>query len=513
MRRYFFVRDRRIEVEEVEEVAAVKVSRDEQGRQNTQVSSFGDPNPADDAVRSAASSLPDDTLDGFKRAGWFFVRPNERTRAAVDRSDIPENAELVGTVVVRANESIGIATKLLNVQLDPKLSEAEAERVLSETSLHIVRRLKFAPNLYETQARGWKDAIDASVDLHEDSRFVFAEPALIEHIPGRQTPSDPNFVKQWQWSNNGSNGGTQGADVNAKDAWNYTFGAGVGVAVIDNGFDANHEDLTDGVSSMSGHFNYEGSFTPGVSGMPDSNHGTFCAGIVGARRENGRGGVGAAPNCQLILIACLGDQVGTQATLARAVGYAIDPSNEDPSANPENGPDILVCSLGPNGAVWNLTATLEAALNSAPKGRRGKGLPIFWAASNGHNVDVSLDEVVSHRNVIAVVRSDANDREHNAARGGQVELIAPGVDVYSTKSDHRYGTWTGTSFAAPCAAGCAALALSVNMGLTSSELRQIMRDSADKIGGVTVTYDATGHNDDYGFGRVNAYKAVSLAES
>ena len=154
MRRHFFVRDRRIEVEEVEGVAAVQVSKDEQGRQSTQVSIFGDPNPADDAVRTAASSLPDNTLDGFKQAGWVFVRPNDRTRAAMDRSDIPENAELVGTVIVRANESIGIATKLLNVQLDPNLSEAEVEEVLSERSLHIVRRLTFAPNLYETQARG-----------------------------------------------------------------------------------------------------------------------------------------------------------------------------------------------------------------------------------------------------------------------------------------------------------------------------------------------------------------------
>nr|WP_275983398.1 hypothetical protein [Chroococcidiopsis sp. CCMEE 29] len=51
--------------------------------------------------------------------------------------------------------------------------------------------------------------------------------------------------------------------------------------------------------------------------------------------------------------------------------------------------------------------------------------------------------------------------------------------------------------------------MSMNPNLTRNELRQIMRDTADKIGGVV--YDANGHNDDYGFGRVNAHQAVQRA--
>lgn len=154
-------------------------------------------------------------------------------------------------------------------------------------------------------------------------------------------------------------------------------------------------------------------------------------------------------------------------------------------------------------------ATLELAIEfAAANGRSGRGMAIFWAASNGNNVDVMRDEVVSHPDVIAVVRSNRRDREDNAARGPAVELIAPGVDVVSTTSS-GYGASTGTSFAAPCAAGCAALALSLNPALTRDKLRQIMRESADKIGGVV--YDANGHNDEYGFGRVNAYQAVLRA--
>jgi thermitase len=282
------------------------------------------------------------------------------------------------------------------------------------------------------------------------------------------------------------------------------------VAVIDNGFDADHEDLDAGVSAMSGYYTAAG-FTQGTAGMPDNNHGTFCAGIVGARHNNAVGGCGAAPECALMLIACLGDQVGTQTTLARAVAYAANPTNEN-VGTAADGADILVSSLGPNGAVWELAVTLELALEAAgTNGRSGSGLAIFWAASNGNNVDVTQDEVVSQQDVTAVVRSNRNDQEDNAARGETVDLIAPGVDVFSTESGNGYGTSTGTSFAAPCAAGCAALALSVNPDLTRDELLQVMFDSADKIGGVV--YDANGHNDDYGFGRVDANGAVLSAAS
>ena len=369
----------------------------------------------------------------------------------------------------------------------------------------MVNRLNFAPHLFEVRSAA--DALDTSVALHDNDRFVFAEPTFVEHIPPRLVPGDPRYTEQWQWSNNGASGGTLGADVDAEAAWDLTRGAGVRVAVIDNGFDADHEDLAAGVDAATSGFFATAGLTPGTAGMPDSNHGTFCAGMVGARHNNGRGGCGAAPESDLVLVACMDDQVGTQTTLARAVAYAADPSTEVPGADPADGADILVSSLGPNGAVWNLTATLDLALSAAATGGRGGlGMAIFWAASNGNNVDVLLDEVVSHDDVIAVVRSDRRDREDNAARGATVDLIAPGVDVVSTNSGNRYGPSTGTSFAAPCAAGCAALALSVNLSMTRDQLRQVMLDTADKIGGVT--YDANGHHDDYGFGRVNAAKAV-----
>lgn len=510
MIREYVVRGERKTLEEIDNVVAVKVTANERGDASAGASAFGSEARVDDTGMSA------DTAEAFRGALWVFVEPSPTTDRALVAPEAVTAADDAGKLVRRPNGRFGIVTKRLNVQLRQDISETDSEQALVDRGLRLLTRLRFAPNLFEVDANAHEDALAASVELSDDPRFTLAEPSLVEHVPVRLTPTDPRYGEQWQWSNTGQDGGTVGADAHAEAAWDRTRGAGIRVAVIDNGFHPTHEDLQAGVVDASGFFGQIGTspvtFVPGTAGMPTNNHGTFCAGMVGARQDNGRGGCGAAPECSLMLVACLGDQVGTQTTLARAVSYTADPSTEVTGADPATGADILVSSLGPNGADWDLTATLQLALEfAAAQGRGGRGLGIFWAASNGNNVDVVADEVVSHPDVIAVVRSTRRDLEDNAARGPEVELIAPGVDVLSTTGNGGYGTSTGTSFAAPCAAGCAALALSINPALTRDELRLIMRESADKIGGVA--YDADGHNDDYGFGRVNAQQAVALAES
>ncbi|MFE9636333.1 S8 family serine peptidase [Streptomyces sp. NPDC006463] len=512
MSRQYYQRGHLIEAEVLDDVVAVRMGAD--GERMAMAEAEGEMGTSALSEMHEAG-VDDETTEAFANAHWVFVKPSQQTRAAVRSGEEISGAEAIGKVIRRPNGRIGIATDALTVRLQPTLSEEEAERELQAAGLDVVNKLGFAKNLYEVRAPSAEDALAASVELHENDRFVFAEPSFVEHVPARFSPAGPRYARQWQWRNAGADGGVPGADVHIEPAWDRTFGDGIRVAVIDNGFDTQHADLTDAVDETSGFFSsgvVGTTFTQNTSGMPDSDHGTFCAGMAGARLNDSAGGAGAAPECELMLVACLPDQVGTQTTLARAVAYAADPSTEVSETGPERGADILVSSLGPNIAAWDLTSTLDLALEfAATNGRQGKGLSIFWAASNGRNVDISKDEVVSHPDVIAVVRSTNKDLEDNAARGPEVELIAPGVNVVSTTSGGGYGTNTGTSFAAPCAAGCAALALSMNRELTRDQLRDVMHGSADKIGGPGVVYDADGHNDDYGFGRVNASQAVELA--
>jgi len=326
----------------------------------------------------------------------------------------------------------------------------------------------------------------------------------------RFTPTDPTYGQQWHLNNPGGSGGVAGADIAAERAWDFTLGRGVRVAVIDNGFDVAHLDLAAAIVAESGFFDATSTFRKTLTNYPDNNHGTFCAGMVAARHNNGRDGCGSAPECELMLLAAQNDQVGTQATLARAVAYAADPRLEVAGADVAAGADVIVSSLGPNGANWALTNVLQNAILFATRqGRRGRGTPVFWASSNGNNADIGLDQVVSHPNVIAVGRSRRDDREDNSARGPQLAFLAPGVNVVSTASGGGTRTSTGTSYAAPLAAGVGALVLSVNPDLTAEYVRRIMCDTCDKIGGVT--YDAAGHHDDYGFGRVNALRVIIRA--
>lgn len=505
MNRHYYLRGQRIDVEQVDGVVAI------QGETPAERQSSPFWEDAADAVRAVATSdAQAEALAAFAGAGWQIVQPTGDVAAGLERAELPGTPTQVGSLLARGDQ-LSILTDRLNVQVVPDRTTDEATALLAAAGITVVSPLNFAPNLFQARAISG-DAIDACLALQDNPDVVFAEPDLIEHIPGRFTPTDPEFVNQWQWANSGASGGTPGADVHAEEAWDHTFGAGIRIAVVDNGFDAGHEDLSAGVDSRSGFFTSgsPANFTQSTAGMPGSSHGTFCAGMAGGRRGNGHGGVGAAPDSSLMLLACLNDQVGSQTTLARAIAYAADPNTEVPGSPAGSGADIIVSSLGPNGADWALTTTLDLALQGAAvNGRGGRGCAVFWAASNGNNVNVSLDHVVSHPDVIAVVRSTRMDLEDNAARGPEVELIAPGVDVVSCLPGNTYGRSTGTSFAAPCTAGCAALALSIRPDLTRDQLRQIMRDTADQIGGVV--YDASGHNDDYGFGRVNAFEAVKAA--
>lgn len=506
MDKYFYRRGQKVPVTEVEGVMAIQVESNSRGLLGADA--FGQ---TLEVNRSAgfSSEAPSEELAALASAGWVFVQPSLAFTESVRSLQPPTEVQEAGQVYQQEDGHILIGSRNLIVQLSPELSDTAARRELKKRKLNIVRALAFAKNQFQVTVPASEDLLAVANALQESEIAVSAEPEFIEYIGQRFTPNDPTYAQQWHLNNRGGGGGVAGADIAAERAWEFTRGRGVRVAVIDNGFDVRHQDLAAGIVAESGFFDATGTFRQTLVNFPDDGHGTFCAGMAAARHSNNRDGCGSAPECELMLVASLVDQLGTQATLARAVAYAANPGLEVAGASMATGADVIVSSLGPNGANWALTAVLEnAILYATRQGRRGRGTPVFWASSNG-NVDIALDQVVSHPNVIAVGRSRNNDREDNSARGAQLDFLAPGVDVISTVSGGGTGVATGTSFAAPLAAGVGALLLSINSDLTATELRQIICDTCDKIGGVA--YNAGGHHLDYGFGRVNAFRAVIRA--
>jgi hypothetical protein len=502
MQRDYVMRGRRVSIEELDGIVAVMPRV--RGKATAEVA------PEFGQMAETPTDLGEAEWQGFLTAGWVFVRPSaEVSRAVAARAPI-QGAEAAQRVFRHPSGRIFLGTDRLSVRLRADLTESQALSILGAEGLEVVNRLKFATNLFEVRVPPGRDFLQASVELSGRAEFEYAEPQFIEHIPGRFTPTDPDYGQQWHLNNTGQSGGTAGADISAERAWDITRGAGVRLAVIDNGFDVNHPDLAAAVAATSSFFRMDAigntAFTQGLVNYPVAAHGTFCAGMAIARANNAEGGCGVANQADFIAVACLGDQVGTQATLARAIAYAVDPAQEVAGANPADGADVISCSLGPNGANWDMTQTLQDAIDFAvASGRGGLGTPIFWAVTNG-NFQIQLDEVCSYVNTIHVARSTRNDLEDNAGFGPELDFLATGVNVYNTDAGGGYRNWTGCSFAAPVAAGVGALVLAVRPDLTWQQVRQIMRDTCDQIGGVV--YDATGHNDDYGWGRVNAERAV-----
>jgi len=500
----YYIRDKLIKVEEVRGILAVKIPAPQTMEEEEVVKRFG---------RQATEQLKIDEKERevFTKAGWRFVLPTEDVTRSKDTRAAPEGATFVGRVFIHPRGHTLIGTNRITVRLNESFAKEEVQEILREENLEVVRELKFASNLFEVRVQAGEDFLETSVRLHNDSRFVFAEPQMIMHIPQRFTPTDPNYNQQWHLENDGTVGGTVGADISAENAWDSTRGSGIRIAVIDNGFDVSHPDLSAAIASGTGYFEDDGAggadFKFGTTNYPDDDHGTFCAGMAVAKANNAEGSCGIANQAQWLAVACLVDQTGTQTTLARAIAYAADPTTEDGSAT--NAADVIACSLGPNGANYDMENVLQLAIDAAvTNGRGGLGTPVFWATSNG-NFNINQDDVVSYQNVIAVGRSNWNDLADGSAFGDELDFLATGRNVYSTMSGGGYGYDGGTSFAAPLAAGVGALVLSIDPDLTWDDVRDILRATCDQVGGVV--YDINGHHDDYGFGRINAERAVCRA--
>lgn len=509
MKKTYKLRGREIAVEELDGIRAVMPSIRNDESFNSILTRF------DDEGRQLFKSIQDDfpgtkdQLRVFSEAGWVFIKPNMETIRGLDNSkfDFP-GIDQSSKVYRDENDTIFIGTRRINLKLKPSLSLKDAHSFIENHQLTIMGQQKFAPNLFEVETNE-PDTINVVNGLSSHPDVVYAEPLMLSHIPGRYIPTDPLYPRQWQLNNNGKNGAKAGADVHAQAAWDVARGKGIRLAVIDNGIDVRHADLSPS-STVSGFFIKNGPnivFRQGLTGFPNGNHGTFCAGMAVAKESNGSGVCGIAHQSDLIAIACLEDQIDTQLTLARAVAYAADPSTEVPGAPSGSGADVISCSLGPNGAHWRMESVLADAIDFAvTHGRGGKGTLVFWAVSNGR-YDIKYDEVSAYPNTISVGRSASDDTENGSAFGPELDFLAPGVDVWSTTKGGGYGLGTGTSYATPLAAGAAAVLLSKNPQKTWTQIRQAMQQSCDKIGKLPYV---NGRNDRYGYGRINLNKALPL---
>lgn len=331
-----------------------------------------------------------------------------------------------------------------------------------------------------------------------------AEPSGVYHAS--KVPYDQYRVEQY---------GLAKTDVFR--AWDFETGSStrVTVAVLDTGIDGSHPDLLSKLSGTSQFFDPDnsGARTQNNPPTPACSHATKAAGIAAAASDNSYGIAGMSWGAGLLSLKVFkdadcfpdcSDKAGAQScstddtTIIAAIDYAVSQQN-----SPATGKIVLNLSLGqPTACDTALQNEITLAANN--------GLVLVAAAGNDPS---GVDSPANCLGVIPVGATDINDNlAAFSARGSEMQsrgVTAPGVNVFTTVPGPSFVSDSGTSFASPLAAGLAALIISSRPALGTSlagvqQVGDFIRNSADDLG-------AAGPDSLYGFGRVNAYKAMLLA--
>ncbi len=289
--------------------------------------------------------------------------------------------------------------------------------------------------------------------------------------------------------------GTYRADIHATEAWYITTGSSsVIIADIDTGVDATHPDL---VGKVLPGYNvpYDNTDSSDIFG-----HGTWTSGIAAANTDNGIGVAGVAWNARILPVNVFsgldvtGNPVGDDADIAIGIIWAVD-----------HNAKILNLSLG----TYDPLAAIEQAIEYA----WSHGCLIVCSSGNDGNATPVYPAAYAH--AMAVGATNESDQICTAADweggggsnyGPQLDVVAPGKLTTSTWSgsglDHEYLAADGTSGSAPMVSGVAALIWSIHPDWTNQQVFDQICHTADDRG-------APGWDQYYGWGRVNAYRALT----
>ncbi|MEL7147458.1 MAG: S8 family peptidase [Bacteroidota bacterium] len=208
-----------------------------------------------------------------------------------------------------------------------------------------------------------------------------------------------------------------------------------------------------------------------------TEHGTHVAGIIGAKRGNGLGIDGVAHKVKLMVLRAVPDGDERDKDVANSIIYAVD-----------NGAKIINMSFGKGHSPE------KQAVDKAVKYAEEKGVLLINSAGNAHiNVD-KIDQFPSRTYTTNGYSGEATNWITVGASGSEVgpdlaadftnygrknvDIFAPGVDIYSTVPGNQYKEQDGTSMAAPVVSGVAALVLNYYPDLTATQLKEVLLASA-----------------------------------
>ena len=327
------------------------------------------------------------------------------------------------------------------------------------------------------------------------------------------TPNDPLLQYQWGLQNNGSWGGTLGADIDAQEAWSISTGRDILVAVLDSGINLLEPDLSPQLYFNPGEFDDntdsdDNGFVDDITGWDfadhDSDttdvggHGSNVAGILAGRGNNEVAFTGVCWDCKILPVRVLGDDGwGYTSWWAQGIVYAVD-----------NGAQVINMSLVSD---YNDTAMCDAIAYA-----KASGVAVFASAGN---YDTTVPSYPANcEEAVSIAATNHKDERAipfcwggGSNYGDKIYLSAPGDNIYGygTTPGAYSGYYCGTSQASPHVAGTAALLLSIDPSLSVDEIKSLLADGAEDLVGRPYE-DTEGWDPYHGWGRLNAFNSLKL---
>jgi len=463
--------------------------------------------PASFAKNSIKDIFQIENKNGYKIASIGFSKKLDSLILDQEVQALKQNSSVISIAYYYENyegSSIG-SSNIFYVKLKNGEDQNVLRQLAEKLRVEVIGQNMFMPLWFKLQISNdplKRSGVELSNVFYESGLFSDIDPAFIFNFNSTCT-NDPNFNQLWGL-NNSANGAI---DVNACAAWNITQGAGINVAVIDQGIFRTHNDLNANMSALS--FNTATGTVPSVF-VAGNNHGTHVAGTIAAVKDNNLQVVGLAPSSRLIGISnTLNVSPTISEQLANGMNWAW-----------QNGADVISNSWGDQGGAFynNLhTALLENAINNAlTNGRGGRGSVVVFAA--GNQSPSPIDYPANFTGAILCVGAINNTgiRSAFSAFGTTLDVVAPGQNIISTLPNQTIGSMDGTSMATPHVSALAALVLSVNRNLTNLQVNNIIENTSQKVGGYT--YSTTTNrpngtwNNQMGYGLIDAYAAVANAQ-
>lgn len=427
----------------------------------------------------------------------FIIRQSELERMSASsswRKDV--KSILLSSCYMTMDNTEVFSTPYINVRLkkeqDAGLLSSYAERY----GLRIVKQDKFMPLWYilSISSETGKKALEIANLFWESGLFAASVPDLcsddLTYSDDLTRSNDPMFYLQWGLHNSEH----AGIDISACDAWIMSTGKNVKIAILDSGVDLSHIDLASNISTMS--YDTETDSSPSIV---YSEHGTHCAGIAAAVKDNGIQVAGVAPEATIVSVSnSLSSSTNSQIKRADGIIWAYQNAGVD-----------IISNSWRSGTQH--AAIDEAIQNAFRYGRQGKGCVIVFASGNqSHNY---INYPANSNDTILAVGSinSVGERYYSSNYGTGLDIVAPGVNILSTLPGDTVGNNTGTSMACPHVAGVAALILERNSELSVTQVNSIINSSAKKtLPNISFNIPKPDGmwNEQYGYGLVDAYNAV-----